>query len=133
MMYAAVRIRGEVGVNKELEDTLKMLNLNKKFSCTLLPETEDYEGMLKKVKSFVAWGQVDKEVTEEILEKKSVEEAEEVVEALEEGESLSKIGAKRSFPLSPPSGGFSKSTKKLYPKGEAGKRDDINKLLERMI
>ncbi len=132
-MYAAVRLRGKVGIRDELEDTLKMLNLKKKFNCTLLPETEDYEGMLQKVSEFVTWGQVDEEVAKKILEKNS-DKADEALKALDEGKSLSKVGIKRSFSLAPPSGGFNKSTKKPYPKGEAGKREDgIDDLLKRMI
>lgn len=133
-MYAAVRIRGEVGVREKISDTLEMLNLRKKFNCTLLPETDDYKGMLKKVGDFVAWGEVDEEIAEKILRRGGVEDIEEVVEGLSEGRSLSKMDTERRFGLTPPSGGFKKSTKEVYPKGEAGYRgEDINGLLERMV
>ncbi|MFP4115868.1 MAG: uL30 family ribosomal protein [Candidatus Aenigmatarchaeota archaeon] len=133
-MYAVVRLRGKVGVRDEFEDTLRMLNLKDKFACTFLPETKDYEGMLKKVKNFVTWGEVDKETAEEIINKKGdMENAEEVIEILEKDRNLSEM-ERRSFPLSPPSGGFKKPTNKLHPNGEAGYRgEEIIPLLKNMV
>lgn len=134
MMYAAVRLRGEVGIDQEIEDTLKMLNLKKKFNCTLLPETEDYKGMLKKVKNFVTWGKVNEKNAKKVLDKNDIENVDDIIEGLEDDKSLGKMEVSRTFPLSPPSGGFKKSTKDLHPNGEAGKREEgINELLERMV
>ncbi len=134
MMYGVIRIRGKVGVRQKLEDTLGMLNLKNKFNCTILPETEDYRGMLKKVERFVTWGKINKDTAIKILDKNGVENPEEIAEGLEEGKSLSKMNVRRSFPLSPPSGGFKGSTKNMYPKGEAGNREDgVEKLFEKMM
>jgi len=41
-MLAAIRLRGRVGVRKEVQDTLKLLGLRKKFSCCVVPEEKTY-------------------------------------------------------------------------------------------
>lgn len=134
MMYAVIRLCGNVGISDEMKDSLNMLNLENKFSCTLLPETENFEGMLKRVGDSVTWGEVEEDLALKILERGDIENAEEVIEGVQEGRSLSKIGVERSFPLSPPSGGFKKSLKQQHPRGEAGyRKDEINSLLKRMI
>ena len=35
---AAIRIRGQAGLKKEIKDTLDMLNLSKKHFCTVYPD-----------------------------------------------------------------------------------------------
>ncbi len=134
-MYAVIRIRGKTGTRDKINDTLKMLNLNKKYSCTLIPERKDYEGMLRKVENFVTWGKATKETAEKILEKRSgIENKDDIIKGLGEGKTLGDMKVQRSFPLSPPSKGFKKTTKKIYPKGSLGHRGkEINKLLERMV
>jgi len=117
-MYAVIRLCGNVGISDGMEDSLNMLNLENKFSCTLLPETENFEGMLKKVGDFVTWGEVEEDLALKILERGNIENAEEVIRGLQEEKSLSKIGIERSFPLSPPSGGFKKSLKQQQPEAK---------------
>ena len=133
-MYAVVRLRGNVNISAKIKDSLKMLNLDNKFTCTLLPESPDYEGMLEKVRDFVTWGKVKEGTALKILERNGVDEPEEIINGLEEGKSLSEIGLDKDLSLSPPSGGFKGSFKEQYPKGEAGYREDeINSLIERMV
>ncbi len=135
MMYAVVRIRGNVGVRKKINDTMSMLNLDGKFNCTFLPETDDYRGMLQATKDYITWGEVDETVVKDVMSKRGeAEDIEKIIKGLKEGKSLSHMNKKRFFRLSPPSGGFKKSTKKPFPKGETGYRgEDINKLIERMV
>jgi large subunit ribosomal protein L30 len=35
-MYAVIRIRGSVNVRKDIDDTLRMLRLNRKMHCVVL-------------------------------------------------------------------------------------------------
>jgi large subunit ribosomal protein L30 len=152
-MYAIIRIRGTIGLRKNVEDTLKMLRLTDSNNCTIVPETPDYKGMLQKCKDDLTWGEIDKETLVAMLKKrirlkgnKRVDEKilkditkfdtfESFVDALLEGkvklkdfEELQPI-----FRLTPPSKGF-KSVKEAYPKGDLGYRGkEINELLERMI
>lgn len=152
-MFAVIRIRGSAGVNKELKDTLKMLRLEAANNCVLLPETEDYKGMLQKVRSVVTWGEIDKNTAIAMLKKrmrlsgdKRVDEKvlkeitgfdsfEKFADALISGKikikDLEQI--KPVFRLTPPSKGF-KSVKEFYPSGDLGHRGkEINELLKRMI
>ncbi|MBL7160505.1 MAG: uL30 family ribosomal protein [Candidatus Aenigmarchaeota archaeon] len=111
MTFAVVRLRGSVNVNKRLLDTLTMLNLKRVNHCVLVPDNPSYKGMLKKVESFITWGEVSKEI-EQTLKKK---------------------GEGPIFRLTPPSHGL-KSTKVHFPKGDLGYRGKaINDLLRRMV
>ncbi|HDH91457.1 MAG TPA: 50S ribosomal protein L30 [Candidatus Aenigmarchaeota archaeon] len=152
-MFAVVRVRGKVGVKREIEDTLKLLRLKAVNNCVIIPETPDFKGMLEKVKSYITWGEIDKETLVELLRRrlrlkgnKRVDEkilkevtnyesfekfAEDLLQEkikLKEFEKLEPV-----FRLSPPSKGY-KSIKLPYPKGDLGYRGKaINELLKRMI
>ena len=152
-MFAVIRIRGTVGARKNIEDALSMLRLNATNNCVLVSETESYKGMIKKVKDFITWGEIDKTVLVKMLEKrlrllgnKRVDEKilkektkfgsfDSFADALIKGEARLKDFEKivPTFRLTPPSKGF-KSVKGHYPKGDLGYRGkEINELLERMI
>ena len=66
-MYAIVQVRGVVNTRREIKDTLKMLRLHHINHCVLVPDTPEYLGMIRKVKDFVAYGEVDAETIEIIL------------------------------------------------------------------
>lgn len=67
MMYAVVQVRGTAKTRKEIRDTLKMLRLHHVNHCVLIPDTPEYLGMIRKVKDFVAYGEVDQETLVTIL------------------------------------------------------------------
>ena len=152
-MYAVVRIRGRVGVRKEVEDTLRMLRLKRVNNCVLVPENPSFKGMLEKAKDYITWGEINKETLVALLRKrlrlrgdKRVDEKilkevtdfnsfEEFADALLEGKIRLKDFERLNpvFRLTPPSKGF-KSVKQHWPKGDLGYRGEaINELLERMI
>ncbi|UZE91831.1 MAG: 50S ribosomal protein L30 [Methanosarcinales archaeon] len=58
-MYAIIRLRGRVKIKREVEDTLKMLRLNRVNHCAVVDETPNYKGMIQKVKDYVAWGNIN--------------------------------------------------------------------------
>ncbi len=152
---AVVRIRGRVGVRYDMEDTLRFLNLKRKFWATVVPSTPAYMGMLFKVKDLIIYGEVDlgtiklllerrgctkfgDRVTDEWLTKntefKSVEDLASKIYSCEV--KLSRLDwIKPYFRLSPPKGGFKRSTKRSFSSGgELGFRgSEINTLLRRMI
>ncbi len=66
-MYAVVQVRGVVNTRHEIKETLKMLRLHHINHCVLIPETPEYLGMIRKVKDFVAYGEVEAETLETIL------------------------------------------------------------------
>lgn len=128
-MYAVIRIRGGGNTKRDVEDGLKMLKLNKKHSCILVPETKQYEGMIKKLKNWVTWGEISEEMLGKLLHKRGEIGKKEAKEIIKGERKL-----KKSFKLSPPSKGFKGSIKQHYPKGALGNRGEkINELLKRMI
>lgn len=102
-----IRLRGEVGMRREILDTFRMLGLKKIYSAALLENTPSNMGMVKKVENFAAWG-----------------------EATEETEKL--LSGKTRTGLKPARSGF-KSKKLRYPKGDLGHHGKINELVKRMV
>ncbi|HIQ50210.1 MAG TPA: 50S ribosomal protein L30 [Nanoarchaeota archaeon] len=147
-MIAVIRIRGRVGVRRDIQDTLKMLRLHRKHHCVLFKLNDSIKGMLQKAKDYITWGEISEETLKKLIEKRgrkigdkrlSKEEVEKVLQELKKSEEqpakvLIRLGLKPVFRLAPPSKGFKKSIKEHYPKGELGYRGSaINELLERMI
>ena len=154
-MFAIVRVRGRVGLKKEIERTLKMLRLNKKNHCVVVPSNKNFMGMVNKVQGLITWGEIDaetlnqlitkrgrivgnKRVTEEYIKEKTGKTLPEVSKGIVD--STIKIkeipGLKQTFRLKPPTKGFErKGIKKPYSLGGAlgyrGKK--INDLLKKMI
>ncbi len=141
-MLAVVRIRGSVGTTKKLKDTLKMLKLTSVNHCSLLSDTPSNRGMLEKVGDYVTWGEIEKPVLEELIEKRGRLPGDkhldkktvlDVVGKILKNRSLKGLEIKGFFRLSPPSKGF-RSVRRRFPKGDLGKRGGaINELLRRMI
>jgi large subunit ribosomal protein L30 len=146
-MIAAIRIRGRVGVPKEIEDTLYLLKLRKKFVCSLYPEDKIILGMLNKVKAYVAYGKINDDTLKALIEKRgrkegnkrlSQEEVEKIFNEIKKGKKLKELekeyGLKPFFRLSPPKHGFKKSIKLLWPQGILGNiQEEINNLILRML
>ena len=149
----AIRIRGTINVPQRVEDTLRMLRIDRNNYATLLDDRPDYTGMLQKAKDWITWGEPDLETIKIILEKRGeapggVKISEEylkelgfndfsqLAEKLHSGElDINKLeGIKPFFRLHPPKKGFKRSVKRPYGnKGELGYRGDaINELARRM-
>lgn len=141
-MIAIIRIIGEVGVNRDLKETLDRLRLKRKYSCVVLPSpSKQHEGMIKKLKDSVAYGEIDTETFEKLIEKRGKQidkkkkiDSKKVVEEIIKGKKFEDLNVKPFFRLHPARGGI--NTKRHFGKekgvlGNHGK--EINKLLERMI
>jgi large subunit ribosomal protein L30 len=142
-LFAVVRIRGTVGVRKEVTDTLMMLRLHRINHCVIIPKNQNYDGMLHKARDFITWGEIDKETLEKLISKrgrfagdkrvKDLSYAKELAQFILSGKRVKETGIKPVFRLSPPSKGY-KSTKALFPRGSLGYRGEkINELIKRMI
>ena len=59
MSFAVIRLRGKHDLRVSVQDTLKMLHLTRQNHCVIVPQDPTYEGMLRVVKDFVTWGEVD--------------------------------------------------------------------------
>jgi len=113
-MKAVIRITGDVGLKKDIAETLYRLKLRRKYSCIVIeePSTEQL-GMINKVRDFVAYGDIDDKTHKKLVEKR-------------------KTKIKNFFRLHPPRGGI--KTKVHFPKGVLGNhKEKINKLIERML
>lgn len=113
-MYAAVLIRGLIGVKPEVRATLHMLRLRKKHTAIVVDESKaTYTGMLEKSKDMITYGPVSDAVAKKL-------------------QARMKDGVAH---LAPPRGGFGRKGIKLpYSTGGAlGKRDSMDKLLEAML
>jgi large subunit ribosomal protein L30 len=139
-MIAIIRISGKVKVKEQSEETLFRLGLRKKYTCILINEKDAVRiGMLKQIRDYVGYGNIEKGVLIKLIEKrgqrtdkKEIKDAEKIAMELEKGKSLEEQGLKSFFRLHPPRGGL-KSSKKYFPKGALGKNEEINKLIEKML
>lgn len=114
---AAVRVRGLVGINKDIKDTLDMLRLYRKNYCVVLDDNTSIKGMLNKVKDFVTWGNIDEGTLKSLKEKRAEKD-------------------KKFFRLNPPKKGFGRKGIKIafVAGGALGERKEkINDLINRMI
>jgi large subunit ribosomal protein L30 len=122
--FAVIRVRGTIRVKRENNETLDMLHLFRKNFCTII-ERKDL-GMVKKVKDYVTYGEINKE-TEDMLIKKRGEKT------------IGKDGKetiKRYFRLQPPKKGFGRKGIKVSfsNSGALGYRgEQINDLIVRML
>jgi large subunit ribosomal protein L30 len=122
--YAVIRVRGLVRLNGKINDTMLMMHLYRKNYCVLIDKKE--LGMIKKVKDYVTYGEIDKE-TEALLIKEKQEKT-----INKEGKEV----PKKFFRLCPPKKGFGrKGIKIAFSKsGALGYRGTkINDLIKRML
>ncbi len=153
-MLAVIRVRGRTGVRREISDTLKMLNLTRINHCVLIPETPSYKGMLQKVKDYVTWGEINKDILERLIrtrgrlygdepitdkyvkEKMGFENISALADAIVEGKVLYKDipNVKPVFRLHPPLKGWEKTKRHFTEGGALGYRGaKINELILRML
>ncbi|MBI1969700.1 uL30 family ribosomal protein [Candidatus Woesearchaeota archaeon] len=116
----AILLRGRVDAKEEMQTTFKLLRMLKKHTCVLLQDTSPMRGMLRKVKDYITWGEIDAATAKLLLEKRNRKESPEAC----------------VFHLHPPRGGFERrGIKRSFTEGGAlGYRGaKINELLQRMI
>lgn len=152
MAYLVVRIKGTVNIPTWARTTLDGLNLDKRFRATLVPETAESLGMLRKVKEVVAWTKADSGMVKELLEKrgrkagykpitkadlpKEYKSIDDLATAIADNKvAMSKIeGLKPWFALSPPKGGFKRKTKQQYTQaGVLGDDKELAEIVKRML
>lgn len=154
--YIVVRIKGTADVPHWAATTLRLLRLEKKYRATIVREKPETLGMLKKIQHYVAWKAVDAQLATELMEAKArgpgykaVSESDmswvgdgkfgtlrQAAGSLASGESsMSDMSPlKPWFALSPPRGGFKRSTKRLYgQKGVLGHNPQLDSLVRSMI
>lgn len=151
-----VRVRGEVHVNADIEDTLRLLHLVHINHCVVIDNRPEYAGMTAKVKDYVTWGEVSPEIFEQLLQKRGKIAGGKMLtdEYMKKNTKYATIkkfaddfmkfkaelkdatGVKPVFRLSPPVKGYDRGgIKHPYSLGGAlgYRKEEINALIERMI
>jgi len=153
-MHALVQIRGDVNMDTDIHDTLKMLNIHHVNHCTLVPDTETYNGMVAKVNDYVAFGEPSQDIVEQLIrtrgepvegdadiddewvaENTEYDDIEGLAWALvSEETTLQAQGLSPALRLHPPRGGHDGVKHPTVEGGELGRHDTegIDSLLEAM-
>jgi 50S ribosomal protein uL30 len=132
MSIAIIRIAGMVKVAKGVQETLDRLKLRRKYACVVVKETDVVKGMLKKVRSEVAYGKIDDATLKKLIDKRGqkIDKTKEVKEVKDLN--FKEANLKPFFRLHPARGGI--NTKQHFPKGVLGNhKDKINDLIGRML
>ncbi len=153
-MIAAIRIRGHVNVNRDVEATMVMLHLTRANHCSLIKENPSYLGMLQKVKDYITFGTISAETLAELIAKRGklvgdVPITDEIVKENTEYDSIGKFAeavisgdadfrdlpdVKTLFRLHPPIKGHRSIKRHFTTGGALGNREEaINDLIRRMI
>lgn len=140
-MILVIRISGMPEVDSDIQESLFRLRLRRKYSAVLLRETEENLNLLVKIRNFIAYGTVTKEMIAELLMKRgsinnkkiSKTDAERIAEQIDK-KSLEVQGVKPFFRLHPPRGGIESKKHFGVGKGVLGEhKDKISDLLRRML
>ena len=152
---AVIRIKGSIGLKKEIVSTFKLLRLYKKNCCIIIENTPYYIGMLKRIRHHATWGEIDQGTFKSLIEKrgKLARKKSLTLQYLKQktdldfdifakeffafNKNLKDIpGLKLFFKLSPPRNGFERKGIKV-PFSQGGvvgyRKDKINELIMRMI
>lgn len=138
-MICIIRIKGRVGLKKEIEETLSRLRLKRKYSCVVINPNKEQQGMIKKVRDFIAYGEINEKDFEKLIEargkvtdKTKKLDSKKIFEEVKKGKRYEELNLKPFFRLHPPRKGI--SSKLHYPKGVLGNhKDKINELVRRML
>ncbi|MEM3839218.1 MAG: uL30 family ribosomal protein [Candidatus Micrarchaeaceae archaeon] len=128
-LLAVIRVRGRIGVRRDIGETLKRLNLKSPNNMILLPATSSNVGMIKKCNDFVTYGEADPAIIEKVLSKKGIKAGKEALESIAKGEKPLAMPIR----LHPPAHGYEGTKVPFSRKGALGYRGSaINKLIARM-
>ncbi|MCK5043545.1 uL30 family ribosomal protein [Candidatus Pacearchaeota archaeon] len=139
-MICVIRIHGQIGLNKDVAETLYRLRVRQKYACVVLNPTKEQLGMILKVRDFVAFGEITKENFEKLIKargqlidkSKKIGDSKKLAEELEKGKDYKELNLKPFFRLHPPRKGI--KSKLHFPKGVLGdNKKKINDLIERML
>ena len=120
-MICIIRIKGQVGLRKNIVETFDRLRLRRKYSCVVFEEPGEIQlGMIKKVRDFVAYGEISEDVYKELIKQRGIKDK--------------KGNLKPFFRLHPPRKGIESKKHFGVGKGVLGDNGDkINELVLRML
>lgn len=147
-MYAVVRIRGIPDKNGKVSTILDQMGLVTRNKVALVPETDNFEGMINKIKDVVTFGTVSEGFLESFLEERleledaldelGLKSVDELVESVDNNEitlsELKEAGFENVFSLNSPSKGFKNTKRQFNQGGSLGSREtfEIEHLIKRM-
>ncbi len=144
-----------MSIRPEIKHTLELLRLHRVNHCVVVEENAYYEGMIRKVKDYVAWGDISEDMLEVLFRKRGRLEGgkrlteeylrentpfgsiKELAHAFHDGKAkikdLTEIKIKPVFRLHPPRKGHKGIKRSVKQGGELGYHSDkINELLYKM-
>jgi len=138
---AIIRVRGPVKVKKKIELTMQLLKLHRKNYCVVIDATPNLIGMIKKVKDYTTFGEIDDETLSLLIEKRGEEYKDREKDRKEKIEYtkfviINNKKYKPFFRLNPPKKGFGrKGIKVAFKTGGAlgDRKEKINDLIKRML
>lgn len=148
-----VNIHGMINARHDIRRALSELKVEKKFTASIVKDEPSTIGMLKLCKDYVAWSNIDiellslllkergkvserKRLDEQYLKRLGFNSYDELAEKIvRENMKLSSIdGIRPFFKLSPPKGGFKRSTRRQFNQGGVlGENPKLGELVRRMI
>lgn len=140
MKIAIILVRGLVGVTHEVKETLHMLRLTRKNNCVVLEDSPVLQGMIRKAKDYITWGEIQDETFSELVKVRG-EEFQARVEDRKKKYTYTTLDVagkkyKPYFRLNPPRKGFGRKGIKVPFKvgGALGNRAEaMNDLIMRML
>ncbi|MFH1503076.1 MAG: uL30 family ribosomal protein [Candidatus Diapherotrites archaeon] len=74
-MICIIRIKGQVGLRRDIVETLNRLRLRRKYSCIVLEKPNEIQlGMIKKLRDFIAYGEISKDTYKELIKKRGIKD-----------------------------------------------------------
>ncbi len=132
-LLAVIRVRGRIGVRRDINETLSRMNLKSPNNMVLLSATKTNLGMIKKCNDFVTYGEVDGALIEKVLQKKGLKASKEDLAAITNGKKAAREVVAMPIRLHPPTHGYEGTKVSFGRKGALGYRgSEINKLIARM-
>ncbi len=124
MAWLVIRVRGDIGVDRRIKDTMSHLNLTRVNHAVIINENDTNAGMLQKAKDYITWGEIsqsaiagllkergrmagDKPVDDSVIKDNSdLDDIEALAKGIAAGTASIKDveGLKRVFRLHPPRG-----------------------------
>jgi len=119
-MIAVIRIKGQVGLKKPVKETLDRLRLRRKYVCVVFEApSKEILGMIKKMKDYVAFGEIDEKTYNELVKARGKKDIQ------------GKL--KPFFRLHPPRKGIKSKKHFGVGKGVLGDNKKMNELVRRML
>jgi large subunit ribosomal protein L30 len=137
MTIFVIRISGMINIPKEVSETLFRLKLRRKYSAVILEDNSENKKLLRKLRDYVAYGTISKEMLEKLIKVRGQSKEEINVKRVAEeiaNKNTGNLEIKPFFRLHPPRGGIESKKHFGVGKGVLGdNKDKINLLLERML